>query len=53
MVATLVMLALIAVEVNRYMMTHITEDLFVDTTRTHKLRINLDFYLPDMACQCE
>lgn len=46
------MLTLIVHEVVAYLRPHVTEDLFVDTTRGHKLNINLDLYIPFISCDC-
>lgn len=47
------MLVLIASEIHLYLQPRIYEDLFVDTTRSHKLKINLDIYVPTISCTCE
>lgn len=41
---------LIVSEFTAYWSIHISEELFVDTTRTHKLKINLDIYVPTISC---
>lgn len=46
------MLVLIVNEVLTYMRPQVSEDLFVDTTRGHKLNINLDLYIPLISCDC-
>lgn len=40
-------------ELYDYLTPKVTEELFVDTTRSHKLRINIDITLPKVACSCE
>ncbi|KAJ1530346.1 hypothetical protein ONE63_005259 [Megalurothrips usitatus] len=44
------MLVLFYAEVKDYMTPGITEDLFVDTSRGPKLRINLDIVMPTISC---
>ncbi|CAO1434424.1 unnamed protein product [Diamesa hyperborea] len=48
--ATVVMGFLILSELNAYLTPNVTEELFVDTTRNHKLKINLDFLIPQISC---
>lgn len=40
-------------ELNTYMSPNISEELFVDTSRGHKLRINLDVVMPTISCNCK
>lgn len=47
------MVFLLISEVVIYLQVNITEDLFVDTTRSHKLKINLDLYIPTISCSCK
>lgn len=44
------MTCLIISEFNAYLSPNLTEELFVDTTRGHKLKINLDIYIPVISC---
>lgn len=44
------MTILVLSELNSYMTPSLTEELFVDTTRNHKLKINLDIYIPTISC---
>jgi hypothetical protein len=44
------MACLIISEFNAYISPNLTEELFVDTTRGHKLKINLDIYIPVISC---
>lgn len=44
------MAILIFLEFVAYMTPNLNEELFVDTTRGHKLRINLDITLHNLAC---
>ena len=41
---------LILSELNAYLTPNVSEELFVDTTRNHKLKINLDFLIPQISC---
>ena len=41
---------LVILEFNAYMTLEINEELFVDTTRNHKLQINLDITMPRISC---
>ncbi|KAI5641537.1 endoplasmic reticulum vesicle transporter domain-containing protein [Phthorimaea operculella] len=49
-VGALTMLLLFLSELNTYMSPNISEELFVDTSRGHKLRINLDIVVPSISC---
>lgn len=44
------MFILVVSELNAYMSPNVNEELFVDTTRSHKLKINLDIYVPRISC---
>uniref|UniRef100_A0A1E1WGK1 Endoplasmic reticulum vesicle transporter N-terminal domain-containing protein n=1 Tax=Pectinophora gossypiella TaxID=13191 RepID=A0A1E1WGK1_PECGO len=45
-----IMIFLFLSELHTYMSPNISEELFVDTSRGHKLRINLDFVIPTISC---
>ncbi|XP_037933566.1 endoplasmic reticulum-Golgi intermediate compartment protein 3 [Teleopsis dalmanni] len=49
-ISTSIIAILICFEVLAYMRPTLTEDLFVDTTRGHKLRINIDVTIHHVAC---
>lgn len=37
-------------EFHAYLAPNVTEELFVDTTRGHKLQINFDLFIPSISC---
>ena len=47
------MFVLFVSEFNYYLTKEVTPELFVDTTRGQKLRINIDVTFPRMACDCK
>ncbi|KAK8749439.1 hypothetical protein OTU49_015357, partial [Cherax quadricarinatus] len=49
-VAGIIMTLLFLSELHDYLTPKIAEDLFVDTTRGSKLRINLDIIFPSIPC---
>ena len=49
----LLMFALFVSELNYYLTTEVHPELFVDTTRGQKLRINADITFPGLPCACE
>ena len=52
-VSSIIMFLLILSEFNSYLSQNISEELFVDTTRSHKLKINLDIQVPMISCNCK
>ncbi|CAL8100765.1 unnamed protein product [Orchesella dallaii] len=48
--STVIMLALFISELSDYLTPTLTEELFVDTSRSNKLRINLGVEFPKVAC---
>lgn len=52
-VAVIIMGLLFLSELYSYLTPKISEDLFVDTTRGSKLKINLDIVFPKIPCNCE
>ncbi|GAB0096067.1 hypothetical protein DMENIID0001_115210 [Sergentomyia squamirostris] len=48
--STIIICVLILLEVNTYLTPNISEELFVDTTRSHKLQINVDITVPRISC---
>mmetsp|Transcript_24025 Transcript_24025/g.62745 ORF Transcript_24025/g.62745 Transcript_24025/m.62745 type:complete len:386 (+) Transcript_24025:28-1185(+) len=49
-VAAVIMLLLFASELTYYLSTDVKPELFVDTSRNEKMRINLDIVFPEMPC---
>lgn len=47
------MVLLILSEMHTYMSPNISEELFVDTSRGHKLKINFDIVVPRISCDCK
>ncbi|XP_004929287.1 endoplasmic reticulum-Golgi intermediate compartment protein 3 [Bombyx mandarina] len=45
-----IMILLFMSELHTYLSPNISEELFVDTSRGHKLRINLDIIVPTISC---
>lgn len=52
-ISTIIMVLLFISEVSDYLTPNIREELFVDTSRGSKLRINLDIVLPIISCDCK
>lgn len=40
-------------EFNDYLSSNISEELFVDTSRSPNIQINLDFVIPTVSCDCK
>ncbi|XP_047144918.1 endoplasmic reticulum-Golgi intermediate compartment protein 3 isoform X1 [Hydra vulgaris] len=49
-ISSIIMFALFLSEFNYYLTTEVHPELFVDTTRHQKLRINIDVYFPNIGC---
>ncbi|XP_055624120.1 endoplasmic reticulum-Golgi intermediate compartment protein 3 [Toxorhynchites rutilus septentrionalis] len=49
--SSIIIVMLIYSEVIAYLTPTITDELFVDSTRDQKLKINLDFYIPRISCE--
>jgi len=49
-VSTVIMFLLFMSEFYDYLTPRVSEELFVDTSRSHKLRINIDIEFPRVAC---
>jgi hypothetical protein len=47
------MMLLFFSEVNDFLTPHLKEELFVDTSRGSKLKINLDIIVHSIACDCK
>lgn len=48
--AIILMIALFVSELNFFLTTDVKEELFVDTSRNAKVRINVDIFFPEMPC---
>eukprot|EP00038_Savillea_parva_P009238 m.182194 g.182194 ORF g.182194 m.182194 type:complete len:388 (-) comp15467_c0_seq1:133-1296(-) len=49
-VAAVIMLLLFASELSYFLTSEVTPELFVDTSRNEKMRINVDIVFPEMPC---
>jgi len=49
-ISSIIMFLLLITELRDYLTPHVTEEIFVDTSRNLKLRINLDIEFPRVAC---
>lgn len=49
-ISAVLMTFLVVSELKAYLTPQLTEELFVDTTRSHKLKINLDLIIPTISC---
>ncbi|KAF4526993.1 hypothetical protein B566_EDAN001540 [Ephemera danica] len=49
-ISHIIMLFLVLSELNDYLSSSVTEELFVDVSRGSKLKINLDIVVPGIAC---
>lgn len=49
-ISTIIMGILFLSEVNYYLTPTLSEELFVDTSRDSKLKINLDIIVPSISC---
>lgn len=47
------MLLLFTMELNDYMTPNVTEELFVDTSRSPSIQINLDLMFLTVSCDCK
>lgn len=47
-----IMILLFLMELNEFLKTEISEQIFVDTSRGSKLKINLDVIIPSISCDC-
>lgn len=53
-IASSVIMALLFIsELRDFLNPGLNEELFVDTSRSSKLRINLDFIIPKISCDCK
>eukprot|EP00088_Acartia_fossae_P067311 TRINITY_DN839_c0_g1_i10.p1 TRINITY_DN839_c0_g1~~TRINITY_DN839_c0_g1_i10.p1 ORF type:complete len:390 (-),score=51.13 TRINITY_DN839_c0_g1_i10:314-1483(-) len=49
-ISSVVMILLFASEIREYLTPGVDEQLFVDTSKTNKLKINVDFVFPRVSC---
>jgi len=52
-VSAVIMFALFVSELNYYLTKDIQQELFVDTSRGHKLKININITLMKVGCMCK
>ena len=52
-VSAIIMVILFASELNYYLTREIHPELFVDTAKGQKLKINIDVSFPEVGCSCE
>ena len=53
LISGILMFVLFISELNYYLTLEVHPELFVDTSRGQKLRINIDIVFPKMACGCK
>lgn len=41
------------IELRDYLTPNVTEELFVDTSRSPNIQINLDIVIPSISCDCK
>lgn len=49
----MIMIMLFISELRDFMTPNLDEELFVDTSRGSKLKINLDIIIPKISCDCK
>lgn len=52
-ISVTIMVLLFWVEFMSYLTPNVTEELFVDTSRSPKIQINLDVIFPKVSCDCK
>lgn len=52
-ISVIIMSLLFWSEFLNYMTPDVTEELFVDTSRSPNIQINLDFIVPHISCDCK
>lgn len=53
LISSIIMIWLLISEFYIYLTPNISEELFVDTTRSNLLKINLELYIPTISCNCK
>lgn len=53
LVSAVIITLLFISELNYYLTPEVTEELFVDVSRSEKLRINIDVTFPKISCECK
>lgn len=53
LISSVIMIWLLISEFYLYLTPNISEELFVDTTRSNLLKINLELYIPTISCNCK
>lgn len=52
-ISSIFMAVLFLSELHDYLTPSLNEELFVDTSRSAKLKINLDIVIPSISCDCK
>ena len=52
-ISAVIMFALFLSEFNYYLSKEIVQELFVDTSKGQKIKINIDVTFPRMGCACK
>lgn len=52
-ISTIIIISLFVSELRDFISPNVVEELFVDTSRDSKLKINLDIIIPTISCDCK
>lgn len=52
-ISTIIIISLFMSELRDFISPNVVEELFVDTSRDSKLKINLDIVIPTISCDCK